>query len=272
MEDRIYFTEVLLLTKSNNLQDFKDWLHWHLDVICFDHIHVFDNESSVDIKSICDTYGDRVSYELIKGWPNQYVLYNRYINNESRAWWVLPIDDDEFLWLDKKYENINDFMLWFNTAHKSWRKLSIGWRNIFPFEYTEHRTSSIQTNGNAWSDEASNIWQFGNRPVKTMLWTGMKYNHTVVNGIARTHNPLSLPHDEPSHTISGEALNTNLQKNPTKESDEIKILHYQFRSNSEWVFKCQNRKSPGGKWDKNRPELYKKLYSYKSKFHKVETC
>lgn len=103
MSNKCYLTEVVLLTKSYNPQDFKDWMHWHLDMIGFGHCHVFDNESSVDIKSVCDSYGDKVTYELVKGWPNQYALYNRYINNESPAWWVLPIDDDKSYWL---YMNI----------------------------------------------------------------------------------------------------------------------------------------------------------------------
>ena len=54
MMNKKYLTEVVLLTKSYNLQDFKDWMHWHLDIIGFDCAHIFDNESSVDIKSVCD--------------------------------------------------------------------------------------------------------------------------------------------------------------------------------------------------------------------------
>ena len=53
MVEKKFFTEVVLLTKSYNLQDFKDWMHWHMDIIGFQRCHVFDNESSVDIKSEC---------------------------------------------------------------------------------------------------------------------------------------------------------------------------------------------------------------------------
>lgn len=134
-KERQYLTEIVLLTKSYNLQDFKDWCHWHLNIIGFDHIHVFDNESSVDIKSICDTYGNKISYEKIIGWPNQYELYNRYINNESKAWWVLTIDDDEFLYVSDKYvHNINNVLLNI-SIDKKWNKIAIGWRNLFPKKY-----------------------------------------------------------------------------------------------------------------------------------------
>ena len=67
MVEKKFFTEVVLLTKSYNLQDFKDWMHWHLDIIGFQRCHVFDNESSVDIKSECQKYGNRVTLDILDG-------------------------------------------------------------------------------------------------------------------------------------------------------------------------------------------------------------
>jgi hypothetical protein len=64
-----YFSEILLLIKSTNINDFKDWLKWHLDTIHFDHIVVFDNDSTVDIKSICDK-DDRIEYHVVHDFPN----------------------------------------------------------------------------------------------------------------------------------------------------------------------------------------------------------
>ena len=50
--NKIYFTEILLLIKCKNLKDFIDWVEYHLN-LKFNHIVVFDNESSVNIKTIC---------------------------------------------------------------------------------------------------------------------------------------------------------------------------------------------------------------------------
>lgn len=81
MSNKCYLTEVVLLTKSYNLQDFEDWMHWHLDIIGFEHCHVFDNESSVDIKSACDSYGDYKGTEYKK--PG-YVFFIESSLNEAK--------------------------------------------------------------------------------------------------------------------------------------------------------------------------------------------
>lgn len=259
-------TEVVLLTKSYNLQDFKDWMHWHLDIIGFDCCHVFDNESSVDIKRVCDSYGDRVTYELVKGWPNQYALYNRYINNESPAWWVLPIDDDEFLYISDKYNNsVDDLMLSVFEEHKDWNKLCVGWRNLFPKEFTEERTNEhLVLNATGWSDQASMVWQVGNLPVKTFVKTTQKYEWSDRIGHS-THDPLVNGRYAPGKTLYGIEVRNSWQVRPTPDNADAILYHYQFRCNSEWKYKCAKRVSAGCKtFNKNKPELYRKLYeSYK---------
>lgn len=265
MSKKVYFTEVVLLTKSYNLQDFKDWLHWHLDIISFDHAHIFDNESSVDIKSVCDSYGDRVSYEKVVGWPNQYALYNRYINNESKAWWVLPIDDDEFLYVSEKYNHdIHDVMLEISEKRKSWNKVSVGWRNLFPKEYTEERTNEhLILNATGWSDKASEIWQAGNRPVKTFVKTTKKYEWSDRIGHS-THDPLVERKYQPARTIDNKEVKKSWQLTPTNGNADMILYHYQFRCNKEWIYKCTKRVSAGSKtFKKNFPNLYKKLYNFK---------
>lgn len=259
-----YLTEVVLLTKSYNLTDFQDWLHWHLDIIGFDHCKVFDNESTVDIKSVCDKYGDRVSYELVKGWPDQYNLYNRYINNESRAWWVLPIDDDEYLYVSDKYKNnIDTFLISWCKTHKDWSKICIGWRNLFPSKFIEERTNPHRIlNATAWSNEASQVWQAGNRPVKTFVLTTHKYEWSDRLGHS-THDPLIDGKYLPGKTIYGTEVKNSWQITPTPDNADLILYHYQFVSNKEWQYKCKNRKSPGSKsFIKDFPILYSKLYTF----------
>ena len=266
MVKKNFFTEVVLLTKSYNLQDFKDWLHWHMDIIGFQRCHVFDNESSVDIKSVCDGYGDRVTYELVKGWPNQYALYNRYINNESPAWWVLPIDDDEFLYVSDKYKhNVNRFMLDNAKKHPDWCKICVGWRNMFPEKFTEERTNPhMVLNATGWSNEASAIWQNGNAPIKTFVNTIYQYEWADKDNQHRTHNPFVIGNDQPGYTVSGEPILSCKQAGDTKGTEDIILYHYQFKCNSEWKMKCAKRGSPGAKWfKKNFPEKYSELYNGK---------
>lgn len=272
-------TEVVLLTKSYNLQDFKDWMKWHLEIIKFDHVHIFDNESSVDIKSVCDSYGDKASYEFIEGWPNQYALYNRYINNESPAWWVLPIDDDEFLYVSEKYKhNVNTMILTLQEKWPDMMKLSVRWRNMFPLEFTEVRTKSLIENATGWSNEACeslhDMWRQDNRYIKTFSKMTCKYHwgiHCDRKIDNSGHNPVAIdkPFDIVPYMCNGSKLSykqasVNVYNT---ENDDVFLAHYQFKSNSEWKMKCTSRKSAASKtFDKNKPLVYEKLYDFKNKF------
>lgn len=247
MIDKIYFTEVILLTKSYNLQDFKDWLHWHLDVIGFDHCLVLDNESSVDIKSVCDSYGDKVSYKLITGWVNQYKLYNKYVN-ESKAWWVLPIDDDEYLYM-KNFDNVTDMLLYYQEKWRDMDKLSVRWQNMFPSDPVAERTTSLQEFCKNSNEKWADLFDGGNKPVKTFVkGTGfVKYCEET----GETHNPQL--NNKKSYLCNGERLKRNWYWGPNTD-DDVKLYHYQYKSAKEWLWKCKNRLAIYGK----KPFIYVK--------------
>lgn len=243
-----YISEVILLTKTYNIQDFIDWMHYHLDVIKFDHCLVLDNESTVDIKSVCEKYGDRVEYIKVTGWARQYLLYNKYVN-ESNAFWVLPIDDDEYLWM-KNFESVNEMLIHYNRKFPDMCKLSIRWKNMFPEDpLAERGEKSLQefcTNSN---ENWANLFDGGNKPVKTFVKnTGAVLYNELSN---ETHNPIHL--GAPSYMCNGERLRGNWYFGPDTD-DDIKILHYQYKSAKEWVWKCRNRLALFG----NRPFIYTK--------------
>ena len=269
-----YLTEVVLLTKSYNLQDFADWLHWHLDIIGFESAHIFDNESLVDIKSVCEKYGPRVTYERVVGWANQYSLYTRYVNTQSPAWWVLPIDDDEFLFVGSRFNhNVNDLMLSLMNKWGKMVKLSIGWRNMFPMEFTETRTTSLIQNATGWSDIACSklypIWRQDNRWVKTFVKTVIPWSWGLpFNG---GHNPTYKDRRVASKLIDGRDLLTDFVVRPFAHNDDLFIAHYQYKSNSEWLMKCAKRVSAANKaFNKNKPSVYKDLYKYRTTFNCFE--
>ena len=101
-------SEVVLLTKAYRQQDTLDWIH-HYQRLGFDHITIYlnDYEPHYDID---DTNYKNVSMFFIKGFPNQIKVYNDHYA-QSKYDWQLYVDDDEYLWLDrKKYRNINEFV------------------------------------------------------------------------------------------------------------------------------------------------------------------
>lgn len=253
-----YLTEVLLLVKSRNLQDFSDWLKWHIEKIGFDHCHIFDNESSVDIKSICDKYGDKVSYEKIVGWPNQYALYNRYINNESPAWWVLPIDEDEFLYM-KNFDNVNKMVLYYQSKWPDMTKLSVRWKNMFPDDPLAKRTDEhimdfCKNSNESWAI----LFDGGNKPVKTFVKTTNQILYSVDK--KQTHNPIT--ENNQSYMCNGERLVGNWYTGINTDND-LKILHFQYKSKDEWEWKCNNRSrvsmKNGNLYQKCRENIWKKM-------------
>lgn len=91
---------LVCLTKPYNELDFKIWYKWHR-TLGIDKIHIFHNDSDLQIEKLIlhpDTFHN------IKGWPNQWQLYNDILNNNEFGFKnediVIFLDDDEFLWID----------------------------------------------------------------------------------------------------------------------------------------------------------------------------
>lgn len=92
-------TTLICLTKAYNLGDFDTWLSYHLS--CIDRIIILDNESEVDVKSVCEGRPG-VEYHFIKGWPDQWHLFNDILNQKTDIKFqkdeiVAFLDDDEYL-------------------------------------------------------------------------------------------------------------------------------------------------------------------------------
>lgn len=102
------FSEVVLLVKTAYYYDIVEWINYYKK-LGFNHITIYDNESSVDLMSLCNNYGEYITYKKIIGWPDQLQLeYNHYKN--SKYEWIFFADSDEFLWIDPKYKDVNDFI------------------------------------------------------------------------------------------------------------------------------------------------------------------
>ena len=93
---------IVCLTKTYRKSDMEVWLKYHRALGY--KLHIIDNES---IENIKDLITDDDTYEELKGWPNQWQLYddilkdNRYNFVEGDL--IAFIDDDEYLWYQKDY-------------------------------------------------------------------------------------------------------------------------------------------------------------------------
>jgi hypothetical protein len=213
---------------------------------------------------------------LVKGWPNQYALYNRYINNESPAWWVLPIDDDEFLYVSDIYRhNINLALFRLQEKYPDMVKLSMSWKNMFPLEYTKTREKSLIENATGWSDKASEAlysqWRQDNRWVKTAVNTMHQWYWGVPHNGG--HNPTE---NGTNSRISSYMCDGTIIKDcadnilPPRSNLDMFVAHYQFKSDDEWRMKCTKRKSAANlAFNKQKPEIYKLLYKYQNMFQET---
>lgn len=84
----------VLLTKCYDKDGFLYWYRWHSKFI--DHFIIFDNESSINFKTILL---DKCEIHEVKGWANQYQLYTDILNSKrfNDGDYIVFIDDDEYI-------------------------------------------------------------------------------------------------------------------------------------------------------------------------------
>lgn len=232
-------TEAMLLTKYLNPDDLREWLDWHLDRVKFDRIHVFDNESSYDVRAVCDEYRDRVSYEKIEGHPKQYRLYDGYVNDRSTAEWIMPIDDDEFLDIGE-FSSVYEAVMHYRVKFPHMDMLAVRWKHLFPADFKMERNGKVLDYCVREDPElAKQFIPLGDGGVKT-----------IVRRCGRVHYQETWENPDgghvPVHSCFYGALLSNGQ-NVTKcgilncprelEDEKMRLLHCRYKGPSDWIEK-----------------------------------
>lgn len=274
-----YFSEAILITDTDNIFNIIDWLYWHINIIGFDHVILIDNSDKVNIKIVCDIFSEKVKYYKFDGFISQMDIYTKFVN-ESEAEWVLPIDDDEFLFLSDKYKNINDFIK-INITKFAIYKFAINWICMFSNDLLidrDYKNSYIEDFTYSYNGENGFIEYLG--LIKTLVNTNIyhlyisenadeininlkdlnfkktikKYNNNNLfnfilqskwDRIGSVHNPISKYND-----IYECAFDTELSQfylgmfnaSYSNYNGDIYLAHYKYRSVSEWLFKIYERK------------------------------
>ena len=100
----------LLITNNINTYDIFVWCYFHLNIIHFDRIILIDNTEHGLHRNLQKIFGYKIEYKHQPGTIYQNEIYNTYTNNTNIKW-LLPIDDDEYLYISEKYNNdINVFI------------------------------------------------------------------------------------------------------------------------------------------------------------------
>ena len=230
-----YSTEAILLTKYLNADDLDEWIGHHLD-IGFEHIHVFDN--SLKLKPECDKYGDRVSYQPVHGHPRQYRLYDAYINGMSEAEWVMPIDDDEFMWLDG-FTDINEAIDYYGKKLPHMMMLGVRWKHLFPKKFHSERTGKVLDYCTEENPElASKFIRLGDRGIKTLVrrYGDIHYEETWENP-SGGHVPKHTCFYGAVMCDGSAVLGCGIPNGTVLTDERIRLLHCRYRGYSDWMKK-----------------------------------
>lgn len=239
-------TEAILLTKYLDALDMVEWINHHLNVVKFDHIHVFDNTSNSDIKGVCDSYnevyGDKISYQKVYGHPRQYRLYDAYINNISDAEWVMPIDDDEYLDIGD-FDSVYDAIKYYDNKLPHMMVLGVRWKHLFPKKFHSERKEGVLDYCTEENPElAKSFMHLGDTTIKCIVkrYGNIHYEETWENP-AGGHVPKHTSFYGAVMCDGRAVLGCGIPDCPDNLEDErIRLIHCRYKGYSDWMSKYHN--------------------------------
>lgn len=267
--NKFYNTELILITNSLNINHIIYWLYWHLNVIGFNHVFLVDNSIGIDYsQTIYRLFDKYVDYEKRPGILCQTEIYNELIK-KSNAQWILPIDDDEFVYISDKFNNnINVFLEAMQTIYPAY-KYAFNWHMMFSDRLLETNTNNyIDTfkycsiNQLALQNEAfymvktiintsaSHLYIPDNSQQGSFLLTdelnvsnlSKPVSNIKNNTIGSLHNPISKYNNKIVHAYNYETDSIVLgwfNNRKLNLNSDIYICHYKYRDKQSWINKCK---------------------------------
>ncbi len=231
---------LICLTKHNNLLNFYDWALYHKK-LGFNRILIIDNNSIVNIKPICEN----LKLEYIwynKKWPNQNKLYDTlFLNNIENDTFVTCIDDDEFFWIDTKFNNINEAINWYYNTYN----YDVFY---FPWNFMSSNTLLEKTNGywiNTLTYRKNNqlsVGIQGKSIIKFNKNNEYKWDFILLNKNIGGHMPF-INNKRIAINSEGEIMEGLYSLPDTKLDNstnaKIRLFHYHIKSLEDWNWKIK---------------------------------
>ena len=228
--------EAITITKQYDVEVFEEWLSYNL-ARGFDRISIYDNESEVNIKDICDKY-PKVSYTKIEGIPRQYLIYDEHFK-KSNADWILPLDDDEYLWFTG-FNNIKEVVDCYKEAYPDLGMLAIRWKHLFPKIFHSERKGYVLDYCTEENSVLASLFPRGDNCIKTLVRNDgtVHYQETWENpnrGHVPNHSkyPCAI-------TVNGEPVKYNICKKFI-EDEPVRILHCRYTGYSDYLKKISSQ-------------------------------
>ena len=258
-------TEAMCLTRYLDTESLKEWIDHHLN-IGFDHIHIFDNESSYDCKSVCAEYGDKVTYEYVSGYARHYKLYDDYVNSDlCKSEWIMAIDDDEYMELNNAMcSSIAECIKWYSGKFPYDHMFAIRWKHLFPKKFHTECTGNILdycTEENP--DLAATFQPMGDRGVKTLVHRiGRIHYEEAEENPTGGHVPVhSLANG--AKLFNGELITRcSCKQIPTQDNEPARLIHCRFKGYTWYKNKYLDVASPSFCYGNCSEKPYIKRYNF----------
>jgi len=220
------YTTLLLTRYFRRESDFDEWVQHHLS-LGFSHVHVFDNGTLFDLEVACKKYGDAVSYEKVEGHVCQYVLYEAYIKG-CDAEYVMPIDDDEYLWLAPEFKTIGDLLGHYGKPDC----FGIRWKYMFPKRFDEVRNASVLEYCTE-NDQVAARFFFGDNVVKCIVKCSEFVRYMDADeSMSRNHIPVTKAD---VGALLWDGRRTTSQTVHDLKDEAVRLLHCPYKGHDEFL-------------------------------------
>ena len=244
---------VVCLTKTYNYSDLAVWFTYY-DKLGY-RIHLIDNDSSCSIDNLVK--GTNHTYEKISGWPDQWNLFNKILNENRYGFekgdLVAFIDDDEFLWYyldywkmveqyeprykDKYYEPMEKYV-----EGLMGRQLFIGLGGCILIPQTLMSTHELMLVRPRNSYIETHLYRRNDKSTQgkaiVMYDPKFKYDFTVKTGKEIGHVPViskekDIEHQTRFSYVNGEGISQSTYGD-TDYTACLRLYHYHIKSEEDW--------------------------------------
>lgn len=219
----------ILLTKYiGRAADFCEWTEHHL-ALGIHHIYVYDNGVPFDLCTACAKYGLRVSYHRVNGRVCQFDIYERCIKN-SDADYLMPIDDDEYLWIDSEFKTIDKVIEHYGNPDC----LGIRWKYMFPKRFSRVRNIPVLKYCTEQNPDAAKLFcAGGDKLVKCIVKRDefVRYK-TADEDTYRCHIPVTKSN---KGALLCDGTRTLTDKVKDNGNEPIRLLHCPYKGYDEFL-------------------------------------
>ena len=220
------YIAILLTRYFQQESDFDEWVQHHLS-LGFSHVHVFDNGTAFNLEAACKKYGNSVSYEKVEGHVCQYVLYEKYIKG-CNAEYVMPIDDDEYLWLAPEFTTIVDLLEHYGNPDC----FGIRWKYMFPKRYNRVRNVPVLKYCTENDTTASRFF-FGDNTIKCIVKCS-EFVRYMDSGESMRRNHIPVTKTD-AGALLWDGRRTTSQTVRDLKDEPVRLLHCPYKGHDEFL-------------------------------------